>query len=160
MLRVRIYYFKIGELNMLPAKRLNGQNWLPDIFNDFFEGNSLSRINGSAPAMNVFEDEKSYSLEIAAPGMCKKDFQVHISKDGNLVVEMERKCEDKQECKREGKYLRKEFSYTKFHQTLILPENADKDNIEANVKDGVLYVTIPKLQMAKTEAEKKVIEVK
>lgn len=145
---------------MLPAKRLNGQNWLPDIFNDFFEGNSLSRINGAAPAMNVFEDDASYNLEIAAPGMCKQDFEVHISKDGNLVVEMEKKCEDKEHCKREGKYLRKEFSYTKFHQTLILPENADKDNIQANVKNGVLHITIPKLQMAKAEAEKKVIEVK
>ena len=145
---------------MLPAKRLNGQNWLPDIFNDFFEGNSLSRINGAAPAMNVFEDDASYNLEIAAPGMCKQDFDVHISKDGNLVVEMERKCEDKEHCKREGKYLRKEFSYTKFHQTLILPENADKDNIDASVKDGVLYITIPKLQIAKNEVEKRKIEVK
>ena len=69
---------------MLPAKRINGQNWLPDFFNDFFEGNALSRLNGTAPAMNVIEDEKGYCLELAAPGMCKKDFDVHISKDGNL----------------------------------------------------------------------------
>ena len=48
---------------MLPAKRINGQNWLPDFFNDFFEGNALSRLNGSAPAMNVIEDEKGYCLD-------------------------------------------------------------------------------------------------
>ena len=145
---------------MLPAKRINGQNWLPDFFNDFIEGNSLNRLNSNAPAMNVYEDDDSYHLELAAPGMCKDDFQVHISKDGNLVIEMEKKCCDKGECKKEGKYLRKEFSYSKFHQTLILPENAERENIEASVKDGVLHVRIPKLQTAKIEAEKRVIEVK
>ena len=145
---------------MLPAKRINGQNWLPDFFNDFFEGNAINKINGAAPAMNVFEDENAYNLELAAPGMCKDDFKVHISKDGNLVIEMEKKCEDKECCKREGKYLRKEFSYNKFHQTLILPENADKENVEATVKDGVLHVRIPKIQSAKIEDNKRVIEVK
>ena len=145
---------------MLPAKRINGQNWLPDFFNDFFEGNSLSKLNAASPPMNVFEDDQAYYLEVAAPGMCKDDFQVHISKDGNLVIEMEKKCENKDGCKKDGKYLRKEFSYSKFHQTLILPENAEKDNVEANVKDGILHVRIPKLQTAKVEAEKRVIEVK
>ena len=149
-----------GEQNMLPAKRINGQNWLPEFFNDFFEGNSLNRLNSSAPAMNVYENEDAYYLELAAPGMCKDDFQVHISKDGNLVIEMEKKCENKEGCKKEGKYLRNEFSYSKFHQTLILPENAERENVEATVKDGVLHVRIPKLQTAKIEAEKRVIEVK
>ena len=168
---------------MLPAKRINGQNWLPDFFNDFFEGNNLSRLNGASPAMNVFEDDQAYYLEVAAPGMCKDDFQVHISKDGNLVIEMEKKCDDKECCpdeKKEDKkddkeckdkeckgkecknkrYLRREFSYTKFHQTLGLPENADKNGIEATVKHGVLHIIIPKLSSAQIEAENKVIEVK
>ncbi len=144
---------------MLPAKRINGQNWLPDFFTDFLEGNSLTRFGGSSPAMNVIEDDKSYNIELAAPGMCKKDFDIHISKEGNLVIEMERKCEEKG-CKREGKYLRKEFSYTKFHQTLALPENADRDSIGAEVKNGILYVNIPKLQNMKEENEKKIVEVK
>jgi HSP20 family protein len=145
---------------MLPAKRINGQNWVPDFFTDFFESNGLTRFNGATPAMNVREDDKSYNIELAAPGMCKKDFDVHISKDGNLVIEMEKRCEGKECEKKEKKYLRKEFSYSKFHQTLILPENADKDNVEAEVKDGVLHIRIPKLQTAKSEAEKRIIEVK
>lgn len=145
---------------MLPAKKINGQNWLPDFFNDFFEGNGMNRIGRTSPAMNVIENEDSYLLELAAPGMCKDDFDVHISKDGNLVIEMEKKCEGKDCCKREGKYLRKEFSYTKFHQTLILPENAERDNIEAHVKDGVLHVRIPKNLNSKAEEEKRTIEVK
>ena len=92
--------------------------------------------------------------------MCKQDFDVHISKEGNLVIAMEKKCEDKECCKKEHKYLRKEFSYTKFHQTLTLPENADRENIEATVKDGVLHVRIPKMPIVKDEGERRVIEVK
>lgn len=144
---------------MLPAKRINGQNWLPDFFNDFFDGNPLSRFSGNTPAMNVMEDDNAYCLELAAPGMCKDDFNVHISKDGNLVIEMEKKCENK-ECKKDKKYLRKEFSYSKFHQTLLLPENAERDNVEAHVKDGVLHVRIPKMPSNKEESEKRVIEIK
>ena len=144
---------------MLPAKRINGQNWLPDFFTYFLEGSALTRFGGTSPAMNVIEDDKSYNIELAAPGMCKKDFDVHISKEGNLVIEMERKCEEK-ECSKEGKYLRKEFSYSKFHQTLALPENADRDNIGAEVKNGILYVNIPKLQNMKEENQKRIVEVK
>ena len=145
---------------MLPTKRINGQAWLPDFFTDFFDGNALTKFGGSAPAMNVIEDDNAYNLELAAPGMCKEDFNVHISKEGNLVIEMEKKCEDKECCKKEGKYLRKEFSYSKFHQTLVLPENAERDNIEATVKDGVLHVRIPKMPIVKEEGERRVIEVK
>lgn len=145
---------------MLPTKRINGQAWLPDFFTDFFDGNALTKFGGSAPAMNVIEDENAYNLELAAPGMCKDDFDVHISREGNLVIEMEKKCENKECCKKEGKYLRKEFSYSKFHQTLVLPENAERDNIEATVKDGVLHVRIPKMPIVKEEGERRVIEVK
>ena len=165
---------KIGDNNMLPAKRINGQNWLPDFFNDFLDGNIMSRFSTGAPAMNVIEDEKSYKLEVAAPGMCRKDVDIHVTKDNKLVIEMEKKCEDKECCpeeKKDGKeqtekecknrkYLRREFSYTKSRQTLALPDTADRDKIEASVKHGVLHITIPKLHNDKIAAETKVIEVK
>ena len=144
---------------MLPTKRINGQAWLPDFFTDFFDGNALTKFGGSAPAMNVIEDENAYNLELAAPGMCKDDFDVHISREGNLVIEMEKKCENKECCKKEGKYLRKEFSYSKFHQTLVLPENAERDEIKAKVENGVLHVCIPKMLKPKTEEEKREIEI-
>lgn len=145
---------------MLPARKFNGQSWLPDFFNDFFENNALTKCNCSSPAINVFEDEKSYDLELAAPGMSKDDVKVHVNKDGNLVIEVEKKKEEKEEDKKEGRFLRREFAYTKFHQTLVLPENAEKDNIEACVENGVLKVRIPKLLKAKVEDDKRVIEVK
>ena len=153
---------------MVPSKKLNGQNWLPDFFTDFFEGNIMHRIGGG-PAMNVMEDDNSYKVELATPGMCKKDVNIHVTKDNKLVIEMEKKCEDKecchddkkdsQECK-DRKFLRREFSYTKSRQTLALPDTADRDKIEAKVKHGVLHIIIPKLQNDKIAAETKVIEVK
>ena len=153
---------------MVPSKKSNNQNWLPGFFNDFFEGNFMHKFGSCTPAMNVIEDENSYQIEIAAPGMCKKDVQIHITKENKLVVEMEKKCEDnaqeKKDCKekeaKNKKYLKKEFSCSKLRQTLALPENADKNAVEATVKNGVLYITIPKLSSEQIKAETKVIEVK
>ena len=148
---------------MLPSRRFNSQYGLTDFFNDFFENKALEKVTGTAPAMNVMENEKEYKLEVAAPGMCKDDFKVHLNKDGNLIIEMEKKecgCKGKEEDKKECRYLRKEFSYSKFSQTLLLPDNADKEKIEAQVNNGVLKVVIPKLEKVKAEDEKREIEVK
>ena len=148
---------------MLPARRFGSQYGLTDFFNDFFENKALEKVTGTAPAMNVLENEKEYKLEVAAPGMCKDDFKVHLNKDGNLVIEMEKKecgCKGKEEDKKECRYLRKEFSYSKFSQTLLLPDNADKERIEAQVNNGILKVVIPKLEKVKAEDEKREIEVK
>lgn len=141
---------------MLPARKFYGQNFMPDFFNDFFGNMALD--GGKAPAVNVLEDDQRYRLELAAPGMTKDDFKVHINRDGNLVIELEKKCECQEE--KRGKYIRKEFSCSKFHQTLILPENVERDAIQANVENGVLFVDLPKVQKTKVEEEKRVIEVK
>ena len=146
-------------LIMVPARRRYNQTWLPDIFNDFFDTNWMDRMNATAPAINVLENEKSYELELAAPGMTKEDFKVHINDEGNLVIEMEKKTDEKQE-KKHGHYLRREFSYSKFQQTMVLPEDADKEQISAHVEHGVLNVEIPKIQKAVIDEAKKVIEVK
>ena len=149
--------------NMLPARRFNGQYGLTDFFNDFFDNRNLEKIGVTAPAINVKENDKGYKIEVAAPGMCKDDFKIHLNKEGNLVIDMEKTdcgCKEKDGEKKECKYLRKEFSYSKFSQTLLLPDNADKDAIEAHVNNGILYVMIPKTTKEKVEEEKKVIEVK
>ncbi|MBQ8483187.1 MAG: Hsp20/alpha crystallin family protein [Bacteroidales bacterium] len=150
---------------MLPARRFSGQYGLTDFFNDIFDNRTLEKVGVTSPAINVKENETGYKIEVAVPGMCKDDFKIHLNKDGNLVIEMEKKdcgCKEKEKDndKKECKYLRKEFSYTRFSQTLLLPENADKDGIEANVSNGILYVRIPKTTKEKVEEEKRVIEVK
>ncbi len=143
---------------MIPSRR-NSQTWLPDIFNDFFDTEWMGRMNATAPAINVLEDEKGYELELAAPGMTKEDFQVHLNEDGNLVIEMEKKVNEKED-KRRGHYLRREFSYSKFQQTMLLPEDADKEQISARVEHGVLTVEIPKVVKKAIDESKKMIEVK
>lgn len=119
-------------------------SWLPTVFNDLFDADYMPKANATAPAINVKETDKEYIVELAAPGMKKEDFDVNINHEGNLVIKMENKHESKEEDKK-ARYLRREFSYTKFEQTLILPEDVNKDKIGAKVSDGVLTVTLPKM---------------
>lgn len=131
---------------MTPVRKYNNQNWLPSIFNDFFDNNWMVKTNATAPAINVIESEKDYKVEVAAPGMTKDDFNIHLSEDNELVITMEKKNENQEEDKENKKYLRREFSYTKFQQALILPEDVEKDNISASVSEGVLTIDLPKRQ--------------
>lgn len=135
------------------------QNWLPSIFNDFFDNDWMVRANATAPAINVLETEKEYKVELAAPGLTKDDFNVHIDEDNNLVISMEKKSENKEEEK-EGRYLRREFSYSKFQQTLVLPDDVDKEGISASVENGVLNVQLPKLAEDKCKMANRQIEIK
>ena len=68
---------------MMPVRRT--QSWLPSIFNDFFDNDWMVKANATAPAINVFETEKEYKVELAAPGMTKDDFNVRIDEDNNIV---------------------------------------------------------------------------
>ena len=142
---------------MMPVRRT--QNWLPSIFNDFFDNDWMVKANATAPAINVFETEKEYKVELAAPGMTKEDFNVHIDEENNLVISMEKKTENKEE-KKEGRYLRREFSYSKFQQTMILPDDVDKEKISAQVENGVLNIDLPKFSGQEKEKAKRFIDVK
>ena len=141
---------------MVPVRR--NQTWLPDIFNDFFDNDWMVRTNATAPAINVLENENSYEIEVAAPGKNKEDFKVHIDENGNLAIEMEKKVDEKDE-KKNGHYLRREFSYSKFQQTMVLPDDVQRDKISAKVEHGVLNVIIPKVEKAKPEDNKRVINI-
>ena len=142
---------------MMPVRR--SQNWLPSIFNDFFDNELMAKAKATAPAINVIETDKAYKLELAAPGMTKEDFSVRIDEENNLVISMEKKAENKEE-KKDGRYLRREFSYSKFQQTMILPENVDKDHISAQVENGVLNIELPKLSEEEVKKPDRTIEVK
>ena len=142
---------------MMPVRRT--QSWLPSIFNDFFDNDWMVRANATAPAINVLETEKEYQVELAVPGMTKDDFDVHIDEDNNLVISMEKKSETNDD-KKEGRYLRREFSYSKFQQTMVLPDNVDKDKISAAVEHGVLNIHLPKLSSEDAKKADRKIEVK
>lgn len=127
---------------MLPIRRYN-QNWIPSIFDDFFDTDWMKRTNATAPAINVSETQTAYEVEVAAPGMSKDDFRIHVDDDHNLVISMEHKAEQTDEQK-DRRYLRREFNYTKFQQTLILPDDVNQKEIKAKVENGVLHVELPK----------------
>ena len=144
---------------MTPMRKYNNQNWLPSIFNDFFDNDWMVRTNATAPAINVIENENDYKVEVAAPGMTKEDFNVHLGEDNELVITMEKKNETKEEDKENKKYLRREFSYSKFEQAFVLPDDVEKDKISANVTDGVLTIELPKRTPEEKAKASRVIEI-
>ena len=119
------------------------RSWFPTMFDDFFDGEWTPKVSATAPAVNVKEDAKEYTMEVAAPGIKKEYCRININNDGNLEVAIENKLEHKEENKKEH-YLRREFSYSNYQQTYILPDNVDKDKISAKVNDGVLEIKLPK----------------
>lgn len=125
-------------------------NWFPGVFNDFFDNTPARRNGATAPAVNVLESESKYVVELAAPGLSKDDFDVNVNADGDLTVKMEKHQQERDE---QARYLRREFAYARFEQTLILPDDVDRQRIEARVADGVLTVTLPKL----SQQEKKMV---
>ena len=121
---------------MTPMKRMYRQEWVPSIFNDFFDTNWMGRAKATAPAINVIEKKDEYKVQVAAPGMTKDDFHIHLDEAGDLVITMEKccNCDEKEKAEKEAeccdekecKYLRREFSYAKFEQTLVLPDDVDQ----------------------------------
>jgi HSP20 family protein len=126
---------------MMPTSRTN---WLPSIFNDFFGNEWVERQSAASPSVNIIENDKGYKVEIAAPGLTKKDFRIDVHDDNRLIVSVEKKTEVKDED-RNNKYLRREFTFSSFRQSMILPDNVNKDAIKAWVEDGVLSIEIPKI---------------
>ena len=148
---------------MLLARRNNNQNvsnWLNSWFNDnFFDTDLTPHMNITAPAVNVKESDNAYTMEVAAPGLKKDMVKMNIDKDVYLNVSIEHKEEQKDEKKKEH-YLRRDFSYSNYSQSYVLPEDADQEKISAEVCDGVLKIEIPKVAKEEKKDDVKHIEVK
>ena len=123
---------------------MNSNSWFPTVFDDFFNSDWMPKMKATAPAVNVKEDAKAYTMEVAVPGIKKEFCRVNINADGNLDMAIENKMEHKEEDKKQH-YLRREFSYSNYQQTYVLPDDIVKDNIAAKVDDGVLTITMPKV---------------
>ena len=143
---------------MLPTIKRQNPNWLPTIFNDFFNDDWFPMRSTTVPAINVKEFDKEFVIELAVPGMTKEDFRVHVNDKDQLVVSVEKKKESKDEDK-DAKFLRREFNYTRFEQTLLMPENVDREKITAKVCSGVLHITLPKLENFPAKEPTRVIEI-
>ena len=146
-----------------PVIRNNRNNWLDTAFNDLFDMDWTPRHVTTAPAVNVKESDKAFTMEVAAPGLKKELCKVNINNEGNLVVKIENKTEhEDKSCKDECEkfhYVRREFSYSNYEQTYILPDEVDKEHISAKVEDGVLTVELPKLAPEPEKKMDRVIEI-
>ena len=120
---------------------------------DWFGG--LERLNDSVPAVNIKEQDKSFNVELAVPGMKKEDFKIELDKDV-LTVSAEVSNESKNE--EEGVYSRREFKYASFKRVFTLPKAIDKEQIIASYTDGVLNLTLPKLE-TEIPAPKRLVEI-
>lgn len=129
-------------------------NTFPMLFDDFFNRdlmnwrtNNFSDTNTTIPAVNIKETAENYAVEVAAPGMTKKDFKVEL--DGNVLTISSEKTN--RETENEGeRYARREFSYQAFQRSFTLQKDVvDIDKIEAKYENGLLLLLIPKKEEAK-----------
>jgi HSP20 family protein len=125
--------------------------YMPNFFDDDFLP-VLSRSTSSVPAVNVREDDKNYILEVAIPGIDKKDLKIDVNEDV-LTISSENKSESEES--KDG-YKRKEFSYSAFSRSFYVPENVNREKIEANYKDGILTVALPKQEEEKNKITRKI----
>lgn len=132
----------------------------PSFFDNFlsrdlmdWNNSNFSGINSTLPAVNISEDDESFLIEVAAPGLVKENFKVNFDKN-RLVISSEQKEE-----KNEGnqKYTRREFSYQTFQRSFSLPEGAvDSDKISAKYVDGILLVSLPKREEVKPKPAREI----
>ena len=123
---------------------LFGKEFMPD----FYSNGSFK----SVPAVNIMEDDNGFSIEVAAPGLGKKDFNINLENDV-LTISSER---ENQVEENEGTTRRREFSYNSFKRSFTLPDTIDTEKIKASHKDGILYVALPKREEAKVQPARQI----
>jgi len=129
-------------------------NFLPSIFDDLFLENRLDTPNYenfSIPRVNIQENFTNFAIELAVPGLNKDNFEIEVEKD---LLKISYKSENKSEKETENseessKFTRKEFNFSNFKRSFVLPESVDKEAINASYKDGILNVTLAKLEEKK-----------
>lgn len=136
---------------------------LPSLFDDFFRPWNEWLGNGgdfrktlTIPAVNIHETNDEFKLSVAAPGLKKSDFNIDVQ--GNMVTISAEKEETKEE--KDSRYNRREYSYNSFSRSFTLPDDINRDKINATYTDGVLHVSLPKKEEAKRMNISKRIEVK
>jgi HSP20 family protein len=135
----------------------------PSVLDDFFKPWNEWFTNGgflskplTVPAVNVVENRNEYKVSLAAPGMKKSDFEIDV--EGNMLTISSEKEETKEE--KDEQYTRKEFSYSSFSRSFSLPDDVKQDKIEAVYEDGVMKISLPKKEDAKTKSISKHITIK
>ena len=132
---------------------------MPSVFDDFFKpwnewfdnGGILGRTM-NVPAVNITENKDAYMVSLAAPGLKKDDFKIAV--EGNMLTISSEKEETKEE--KDKKFTRKEYSYSSFSRSFTLPEEINKEKIDAKYEDGVLKLSLPRKEEAKKPLAKQI----
>ena len=138
---------------MLPM--ITRRSYKPFLWSSLFDDDFFPVAPGrntSMPAVNIREDEKKFSLDLAVPGIDKKDLKIEIHED---VLTISSENNKEKEETHDG-FKRREFSYSSFCRSFYLPENVNKDKIGANYKDGILSVELPKEEEEKAKLSREV----
>ncbi len=142
---------------MVPNLR-KSDSFLPSFFGNLFQDDFPARFfEGKMPAINVVENKKEFRIDVAAPGLEKGDFKIKV--DNNTLLISAEKTVRNEEKDEEDKFLRREFGYTSFSRSFVLPDGIETEKITANQKDGVIEIKLPKKESAK-ENKVKEIEIK
>jgi HSP20 family protein len=130
---------------------------MPMVFDDFFKPWNEWFDNGGLfgstlrmPAVNITEHNNVFEVTLAAPGMKKEDFKIDV--DGNMLTISCEKEETKEE--KEKKFTRKEYNFSTFSRSFTLPEEVNKEKIEASYENGLLKLSLPRKEEAKKPAAK------
>ena len=129
----------------------------PSLLDDFFKPWNEWFDNGARrmftmPAVNVSEDDKQYRIAVAAPGMKKEDFKIDV--DRNMLTISSEKEETKEE--KDKKFTRKEYNYSSFSRSFTLPDEVNKEKIDAKYEDGVLKISLPRKEEVKQPTAKQI----
>ena len=108
--------------------------------------NDDTKASATAPSVNVAENAAEFRLEVAAPGLAKEDFKINVE-DVTLTISADKKAA---EAKEGEKYIRREFGYSTFKRTFTLPETVDVTSIKAAYENGILVLSLPKVEVKKT----------
>ncbi len=129
---------------------------IPTLFNDFFKpwdewfDNGIWFKTMNTPSVNITEEKDRYLVSLAAPGLKKNDFKITINDKNLLTVS----CEKEEETDESGKsFTRHEYNYSSFSRSLSLPEEVKKDNIDARYEDGILHITLPRVESTKIHTQ-------
>jgi len=136
-----------------PANGRDRYNNLPNLFNDLFDNMITSDFRRSTvPGVNIIDSVDNFRLEMAAPGLEKKDFKINLDNEV-LTISAEKKTSGSE---KNEKFTRNEFSYQSFKRSFSLPEMVNADKIEALYENGILKVILPKKEEAKPKSPREV----
>jgi len=130
----------------------NKETGLSNIFDELINRDFFSNelFNYNKPSVNITESAKEFNIDVAIPGMNKKDFKINLEEDV-LTISLEKEAKKEEKGKN---YRRREFSYGTFSRSFSLPENIETEKINAKYEDGILKVNLPKKEESKMNVNK------